>query len=120
VTVQALLPWIADGFIVLGTVVVTIGVIGIYRMPDILTKAHAASKSVFLGVCSFLIAVSASGDPAFIARAVLIGLLLILTTPVAAHEIAKAATRHPITPSPSAPAMGKRRVAIEPPSLGPM
>ncbi len=92
-TVQSLLPWIADGLIVLGMVVTTIGVFGIYRMPDIFTKSHAASKSVFLGVCSFLIAVSASGDPAFIARAALIGMLLILTTPVAAHEIARAATR---------------------------
>lgn len=92
-TVQALLPWIADGFIVLGTVVITIGVLGIFRMPDTYTKLHAASKSVFLGVCSFLVAVATTGDPAFIARTVLIGLLLILTTPVAAHEIARSAAK---------------------------
>jgi multisubunit Na+/H+ antiporter MnhG subunit len=35
----------------------------------------------------------ASGEPAIIARAALIGVLLVLTTPVAAHEIAKAAVR---------------------------
>lgn len=92
-TIPSLLPWIADAFIVLGTVVITIGVFGVFRMPDLFTKLHAASKSVFLGVCSFLIAVATTGDPEFIARALLIGTLLILTTPVAAHEIAKAATR---------------------------
>lgn len=84
---------IADGFILLGAVVTTIGVVGMVRMPDIFTKLHAASKAVFLGVCSFLAALVASGDPSIIARAVLIALLLILTTPVAAHEIAKAAVR---------------------------
>ncbi|MFT4038567.1 MAG: monovalent cation/H(+) antiporter subunit G [Thermomicrobiales bacterium] len=84
---------VADAFIVLGLVVMTIGVIGIVRMPDVYTKLHAASKSVFLGVCSFLVAVSFSGDPGIIARAVLIGVLLVFTTPVAAHEIARAAAR---------------------------
>ena len=90
---QSLLPWFADALILLGAVVMTIGVVGVFRMPDVYTKIHAASKSVFLGVCSILVAVAISGDPAFIARAVLVGLLLVLTTPVAAHEIAKAAAR---------------------------
>jgi multicomponent Na+:H+ antiporter subunit G len=87
------MPWIADGLILLGSIVMTIGVIGMVRLPGVFLKQHAASKAVFLGVCSFLVAVMASGDPAIIARAALIGLLLVLTTPVAAHEIAKAAVR---------------------------
>jgi multicomponent Na+:H+ antiporter subunit G len=84
---------VADGLIVLGSLVMTIGVIGIYRMPDVYTKLHAASKSVFLGVCSFLVAIVDTGDAAIIARAVLIGLLLLLTTPVSAYENARAAAR---------------------------
>jgi multicomponent Na+:H+ antiporter subunit G len=92
-TLEMSLAFIADGFIVLGAIVTTIGVAGIIRMPDIFTKLHAASKAVFLGVCSFLVALVASGDSSIIARAVLIALLLILTTPVAAHEIARAAVR---------------------------
>jgi multicomponent Na+:H+ antiporter subunit G len=84
---------ISDALILLGLTVMTIGVIGIFRMPDVYTKLHAASKSVFLGVFSLLVAVSFSGNPDIIARAVLIGVLLIFTTPVAAHEIARAAAR---------------------------
>jgi multicomponent Na+:H+ antiporter subunit G len=80
-------------FVLLGVLVMSIGVIGIVRMPNVLTKLHAASKSVFLGVCSILAATIETADPAFVARAVLIGLLLILTTPVAAYEIARAAVR---------------------------
>ncbi len=84
---------ISNALILLGLTVMTIGVIGIFRMPDVYTKLHAASKSVFLGVFSLLIAVSFSGNPEFIARAALIGILLVFTTPVAAHEIARAAAR---------------------------
>ncbi len=87
------IPWISDALVVLGLVVMTIGVAGIVRMPNIFTKQHAASKSVFLGVCSILAAVAISLEPSFAARAVLIGALLILTTPVASHEIAKAAAK---------------------------
>jgi multicomponent Na+:H+ antiporter subunit G len=91
VTLEGWVPWLADALALLGLVVMTIGVAGIVRMPDIFTKQHAASKSVFLGVCAILTAVAISGDFSFTARALLIGMLLILTTPVAAHEIAKAA-----------------------------
>jgi multicomponent Na+:H+ antiporter subunit G len=87
------MPWVADGLIFLGSIVMTMGVIGMVRLPGVFLKQHAASKAVFLGVFSFLVAVMASGGPAIIARAGLIGLLLVLTTPVAAHEIAKAAVR---------------------------
>lgn len=92
-TIEGWVPWFADALVLLGLVVMTIGVAGIVRMPDIFTKQHAASKSVFLGVCSILVAVAIFGNAAFTARAVLIGTLLILTTPVAAHEIAKAAAK---------------------------
>jgi multicomponent Na+:H+ antiporter subunit G len=93
VTVAAWVPWLSDALVLLGLTVMTFGVVGIVSMPDIFTKQHAASKSVFLGVCSILVAVAISGNLAFTARAVLIGALLILTTPVAAHEIAKAAAK---------------------------
>lgn len=90
---MALPEIISDAFILLGLTVMTIGTVGIFRMPDVYTKLHAASKSVFLGICSLLVAVSFSGNPDIIARSVLIGGLLIFTTPVAAHEIARAAAR---------------------------
>ena len=86
-------PWISDALVLLGLAVMSIGVFGIVRMPDIFTKQHAASKSVFLGVFSVLAAVALTWEPAFTARAVLIAGLLIMTTPVAAHEIAKAAAK---------------------------
>ena len=88
---------ISSVFVLIGLVVMAIGAIGIVRMPDVFMKIHAASKSVFLGVCSLLIAVSFSGDPGIIGRAILIGLLLIFTTPVAAHEIARAVAQEQLS-----------------------
>jgi multicomponent Na+:H+ antiporter subunit G len=89
--IRDLTPWIADALVVLGVVVMTIGVYGVVRMPDIYTRLHAASKSVFLGVISIVIASIFTGDQAIITRVVLIGAVLLLTTPVASHAIGRGA-----------------------------
>ncbi len=88
---ELLAPWLADALIVLGVFVMTIGVLGIVRMPDTYTRLHAASKIVFLGVISFLAASVATGEAEIIYRVILIGVFLILTTPVSSHVIARAA-----------------------------
>ena len=88
---SALAPWIADAFVVLGVIVMTIGVYGMIRMPDPYTSVHAAGKAVFLGVISLLVASVFTGELSIILRVVLIGIFLIITTPVASHVIGKAA-----------------------------
>ncbi len=64
-----------------------------FRMPDVFTELHSASKAVVLGVVAFLFASLAATDAAISARAMLIAAFLILTTPVSAHVIAQAAWR---------------------------
>jgi multicomponent Na+:H+ antiporter subunit G len=80
-----------DALVILGLVIMTIGVYGVIRFPDIYTRIHAASKAVFLGVISILIATMLTGDSTMILRSILIGIFLLLTTPVAAHTIGQAA-----------------------------
>ncbi len=75
----------------LGLLVTTLGVAGMFRMPDVYTQLHAASKAVFLGIIAFLVASLAAGDGAIAARGALIAVFLVLTTPVGAHAIARAA-----------------------------
>jgi multicomponent Na+:H+ antiporter subunit G len=84
-------PYLADALVVLGVFVMTVGVYGVIRMPDTYTRLHAASKAVFLGVISLLVASVVTGDEKIILRAALIAAFLILTTPVSAHIIARAA-----------------------------
>ena len=120
-----LLPWIADALVVLGVVIMTMGVYGVIRMPDVYTQLHAASKAVFLGVISLCFASIVTGDVAIVARVALIAVLLLLTTPVSAHVIARGAYRERLrmeTPGAideSAQHLNQepRRTAPAPPSL---
>jgi multicomponent Na+:H+ antiporter subunit G len=89
--IHDLVPWIADALVVLGVAVMTVGVYGVVRMPDVYTRLHAASKSVFLGVISFVIASMVTGDEAIIARVILIGAVLLVTTPISSHAIGRGA-----------------------------
>jgi multicomponent Na+:H+ antiporter subunit G len=84
---------LSDVLVVLGLVVMTVGVYGLYRMPDVYTQLHASSKAVFLGVIALLAASVATRDGATVARAALTAVFLTLTTPVAGHIVARAAYR---------------------------
>ncbi len=83
-------PWLADVLVLLGVAVMTIGVYGLYRMPDLYTRLHAASKAVFLGVIVLATASIVTGQREIILRVILISIFLLLTTPIASHVIAKA------------------------------
>ena len=83
----------ADVLIVAGLLIMTVGVYGLVRLPDAYTQLHAASKATFLGVALLLVAVALEGGGALIGRALLIIGLLTVTTPVAAHAVARAARR---------------------------
>ena len=74
-----------------GLATMTLGVLGVHRFPDVYTQLHASGKAAFLGVAALLVAGTLEGDGRIIARVVLILLLLVLTTPVAAHAIGQAA-----------------------------
>ena len=82
---------IVDVLVVLGLVVMTLGVYGIVRFPDVYTQLHASGKAAFLGVSFLLVAAALAGGPALGSRVVLAVVLLALTTPVAAHAIGQAA-----------------------------
>lgn len=82
---------VADVLTVLGVAILTIGVYGVVRLPDVYTQLHAASKAGFLGVAALLAAAALEHGGTIVARAVLVVGLLAFTTPVAAHAIGRAA-----------------------------
>lgn len=77
--------------VIAGLAIMTLGVVGVVRFPDVYTQLHASSKAAFFGVAALLLAACLGGDGMIIARVVLIVVLLGLTTPVAAHAIGQAA-----------------------------
>lgn len=86
-----MIAYLFDIAVILGVTVMTLGVIGLLRMPDIYTRLHAASKSVFLGVMVLAFSGIAIGSTEINARLILICLALLITTPVASHVIGRAA-----------------------------
>ncbi|PWJ12082.1 monovalent cation/H(+) antiporter subunit G [Jannaschia seohaensis] len=68
--------------------------LGILRLPDVLIRMHATTKAGTLASGLIMAAVALGlGDSATVARAVAIVLFLLLTAPVAAHMIGRAAFR---------------------------
>ncbi len=66
------------------------GAIGLVRLPDVYTRLQSATKCVTLGTC-LILAGAAVGNPsaAFIVKAVLCAVFIMLTFPVGAHALAR-------------------------------
>lgn len=81
-------------FMLLGGFFCLIAAIGVLRLPDVLTRMHASTKAGVLG--SSLILIGAAiylQDTEITARVVATILFLMLTTPIGAHMIGRAAVR---------------------------
>ncbi len=83
--------YLYDAAVIVSVAVMTLGVIGIWRMPDIYTKLHAASKAVFLGVVVLSLSSTVLAEEAIIYRALLVCLIVVITTPLSSHVIGRAA-----------------------------
>ncbi|MCQ9205324.1 MAG: monovalent cation/H(+) antiporter subunit G [Omnitrophica bacterium] len=81
-------------FISIGLFFDVIGCLGLVRLPDVYNRLQASTKCVTLGTCSILfgtflvVGFTAAGFKALMCMA-----FLILTSPVAAHAIARGAHR---------------------------
>ena len=66
--------------------------VGVVRMPDVFTRMQASTKASTLGLGFLLLGAALQlGDLASIIRTLSIAAFILLTTPVAAHVIARAA-----------------------------
>ena len=81
-------------FLFFGAVMMLIAAIGCLRLPDLYTRMHAATKSGTVGIMGIVIAMMIHvGDTSVILRGMLVILFFLLTAPVAAHMIGRAAYR---------------------------
>ena len=83
---------IAYAFIVIGLAFDFFGCLGLVRFPDVYNRLQAATKSVTLGTCSILFGLLLfKGFSAAGIKAILCIMFLVLTSPVAAHALARGA-----------------------------
>ncbi len=90
----------ASWFLLLaGTIFSVIGGIGILRMPDFYTRAHAASIADTTGMMLILAGlVLQAGLSLVTAKLVFIMLFLLITSPTATHAVARAARHDNLQP----------------------
>ena len=85
---------IMSALVLLGGFVCVVAGLGVLRLPDVLIRMHASTKAGTLGSGLILGAVAVYfADTATTTRAVATILFLLITAPVAAHMIGRAAFR---------------------------
>lgn len=78
--------------LVFGAFFCAVGVLGVIRMPDTLTRLHASGKVATLGLFGLLLG-GALLLPSTALRLLVLGLFMLLTSPVATHAIAASVHR---------------------------
>ena len=80
--------------LMLGAFLTLVAALGLFRLPDLYTRMHAASKAGAAGSGLLLLAVALqSGDAVVWVKCLTAIAFFLLTAPVAAHLLAKAAAR---------------------------
>jgi multicomponent K+:H+ antiporter subunit G len=93
---QHWIEWAVMFFLLLGGCFVLIGSIGLARMPDFFMRLHGPTKATTLGMGGILVGsiffFSLSGGVSL--HELLITIFLLITAPISAHMLIKAALHH--------------------------
>ncbi len=81
-------------FMAIGVLFDLFGCIGLVRLPDVYNRLQAATKCVTMGTCMILFGlVFITGINAAGIKALLCAIFILITSPVAAHALSRAAHR---------------------------
>ncbi len=95
-TMIDLLSWVS---LVAGGVFLIIGTIGLIRLPDFFTRLHAASVVDTLGCILIMMGLMLQAGLSLVTvKLILIMIFILLTSPTAAHALAKAALHGEVKP----------------------
>jgi multicomponent Na+:H+ antiporter subunit G len=93
--------WIGWTFCTVGILVILIAAAGLVRLPDALSRQHAATKAGTVAVIMFAAGTAfIVQDTAWTWRLLAIVLLLLLTLPLASHALSRAAAREMLSLDP--------------------
>ena len=93
-TLTQLADVVAAVLFLLGAFLALVAAVGLLRLPDLLSRMHAATKPQVLGLWLVLIGLGLRlRDPAATGLLLVVGTAQLLTTPVANHMVGRAALR---------------------------
>jgi multicomponent Na+:H+ antiporter subunit G len=91
---QAFLAITSGVFLLIGAGFALVGALGLLRFPDVYTRMHAASKAGTLGSGFCLLAVAIHETELDVTTRAIMGVLFfVLTAPISAHLLARAALK---------------------------
>ena len=94
----SLLPWLASLLVLAGGAFCLLGAIGVLRLPDCYSRMHAASKAGALGAVLVLAGLAAASSGAAAMEALFALMAVLVTAPLAAHAVSRAAYMADIKP----------------------
>lgn len=93
--------FVAALLLVAGTFFLLTGTVGILRMPDVYTRMHVAAKSDTLGAGLWLVGLAViANDPTTVVKLLFLVVFVWITSPTAAHCMARAAYRSGVAAKP--------------------
>ncbi|MFB6069887.1 MAG: monovalent cation/H(+) antiporter subunit G [Halanaeroarchaeum sp.] len=93
-TLATLQNVVVIALLLVGTFFLTVGTIGLLRLPDVYNRMHATTKATTLGAASIFLAGAVSFGPGGRGLTSLIGIVfLFLTAPTGAHMISRSAQK---------------------------
>lgn len=92
------LPWLASLLVLAGGAFCLLGAIGVLRLPDCYSRMHAASKAGALGAVLVLAGLAAASSGAAAMEALFAMSAVLVTAPLAAHAVSRAAYMADIKP----------------------
>ena len=92
-----ILMYIGYGLVLLGSVFLFLGSLGIYRMPDVYNRLQAGTKATTLGAMSLILGVGFI-EPDWLIKTLFIVIFIAIANPLSSHALGRAAYRASLTP----------------------
>ena len=87
-----ILNYIGNFFVLLGSIFLFLGALGIYRMPDVYNRLQAGTKSSTLGAMSTLLGIGLL-QPDWLIKMFIIIIFIAISNPLSSHALARGAYR---------------------------
>ncbi len=95
--IHEILKYIGLAFILIGSIFLFLGALGIYRMPDLYNRLQAGTKASTLGAMSVILGVGLL-QPFWLIKLIIIIIFIGFANPLSSHALARASYRAGIKP----------------------